>query len=357
MTNTLPLRRAPAAKVSPKDRGPRAFGIIAALGAALTLTTCAAPLPARTEFVLGTVCTVNLYDRGTREAYDGIFARLREIESVLSANSDDSNLAEINARAGIAPVPARAETLAVLSLALSWAERTDGAFDPTIGPLVKAWNIGSDRASVPDHRTLEKALALVDRNSVSIDTKAGTVFLAQKGMKLDLGAIAKGYAADETARIIRGRGITRAMIDLGGNIYALGEKSRGKAWTIGIRDPETDRGSPILSLAAADLSVVTSGVYERFFVQDGKRYHHILDTKTGYPVINDLVSVTILSKSSIQADALSTATFALGAKKGKALIEGLPETGAIFIFADRHIETAGVVPKLNMLSDRFRITQ
>ncbi len=331
----------------------------AILSAAFFLgSSCAQPVPARTEFVLGTVCTVNLFEKGTEKAYREIFARLYELESILSANRDDTNLAEINANSGLTPVKGANETLLILKEALVFSAKTDGAFDPTVGPLVKAWNIGTDNAAVPEPAVLAQALSLIDYTKVVLDEKAGTVFLTEKGMKLDLGAIAKGYAADEIVRIVTEHKIRKAIIDLGGNVYAFGEKSPGKSWTIGVRDPENNTGESILSLPVANKSVVTSGVYERFFEQDGVKYHHILDTETGYPVQNDLLSVTIITGKSMQADALSTSVFVLGAKKGKALVESLPDTDAIFVFRDRHIEATGELPgQLRLLTTKYTLTQ
>ncbi len=333
--------------------------VAALLSAAFFLgSSCAQPVPARTEFVLGTVCTVNLFEKGTEKVYQEIFSRLFELESILSANRDDTNLAEINSKAGLSAVKGASETLIILKEALIFSEKTGGAFDPTVGPLVKAWNIGTDFAAVPDPAVLSQALSLIDYKKVILDEKEGTVFLTEKGMKLDLGAIAKGYAADEIVRIVTEHKIRRAIIDLGGNVYAFGEKSPGKSWTIGVRDPENNTGDSILSLPVANKSVVTSGVYERFFEQDGIKYHHILDTETGYPVQNDLLSVTIITGKSMQADALSTSVFALGAKKGKALVESLPDTDAIFVFRDRHIEATGDQPaRMRLLSTKYTITQ
>jgi len=283
---------------------------------------------------------------------------LIELESILSANRDDTNLAAINASAGLAAVKAAPETIVVLSEALLFSQKTEGAFDPTVGPLVKAWNIGTDYAAVPKADALRTALSLIDYKKVSLDEKAGTVFLAEKGMKLDLGAIAKGYAADEIVRILSAHKIRKAIIDLGGNVFAFGEKSPGKSWTIGIRDPENNTGNSILSLPVKNKSVVTSGIYERFFEQDGVKYHHILDTTTGYPIQNDLLSVTIITGRSMQADALSTSVFALGPKKGKALVESLPDTDAIFVFKDKHIEATGdMAARINLLSTEYTLTR
>jgi len=329
------------------------FFAFALLGV-LAFASCKDKEPTRTEFVFGTVCTINLYAAGTAEIQEEIFNRLRELESILSANRDDTNIAAINRAAGIEPVKAAPETLQILKKALLYRERTDGAFDPAIGPLVKLWNIGTEEAAVPSPEAIQSAISLVNGKNVIIDEEAGTVFLAERGMRLDLGAIAKGYAADEAARIISSHGITRAMIDLGGNIYAMGEKANNKPWNIGIRDPEETRGQPILSLPVSNMSVVTSGVYERFFEENGIRYHHILDPKTGYPAHNGLISVTIVTPVSIDADALSTSTFLLGIEKGMRLASEVPATNAIFINDKREVRiTPGLRGKIRILDNRY----
>jgi thiamine biosynthesis lipoprotein len=322
----------------------------------LVFSSCKQTAPARTEFVLGTICTVNLYDGGTDAIYTEIFDRLKTLESILSANREGTNLMDINAGAGMAPVKAAHETIEILSEALLFSKKTDGLFDPSIGPLVKAWNIGTDNAAVPTDEKRVAAIALVDFRKVAIDEQAGTVFLREKGMRLDLGAIAKGYAADQVVQIIAKHGIKRAIVDLGGNIYAYGEKKTGTPWTIGIRDPETERGVSILSLPISNESVVTSGIYERFFESNGKKYHHILNPRTGFPEDNELMSVSIVATNSMLADALSTSTFLLGTEKGLALIESTDGTEAIFINKNHEIRTSkGLKGKLKLLDSNYRL--
>jgi thiamine biosynthesis lipoprotein len=337
----------------------RPFVVAAAviITASIFLSSCAKKESVRTDFVLGTVCTVNLFEKGTVSAQDEVFARLRELDAILSANRDDSNIAAINANAGIAPVAATEETLKVLREALVFAEKTGGLFDPTVGALVKAWNIGTDYAAVPTNEEIAKTRSLIGWTDVVIDDAAGTVFLKRKEMRLDLGAIAKGYAADECVRIIAKRGIDRAIIDLGGNIYAYGEKAKDTPWTIGIRDPENDSGESVLSLKVSDRSVVTSGVYERYFVENGRRYHHILDPRTGYPANNNLLSVTIVAKPSMLADALSTSVFLLGAEKGLELIEASENTEAIFIDLKGNVLlSSGLKGQVNIIDSHYTIT-
>jgi thiamine biosynthesis lipoprotein len=298
------------------------------------LCACAKPIPSQNEFVLGTLCTVTLYEKGRTAIYQRIFSRFREIEDTMSANRSNTELAAINQNAGIAPVAVQDDLFAVIESALHYAELSGGAFDPSIGPLVKLWNIGFDASRVPEQEEIDAALPLVNWRRVLLDQENKTVFLTEAGMQLDLGGIAKGYAADEAVRIIRSSGIVRAIVNLGGNVYAYGIKADKSPWKVGVQDPLDDRDSSLGFMTAFDKTLVTSGVYERFFVEDGKQYHHILSPKTGYPAQTNLLSVTVIAERSIDADALSTCIFALGYKEGLALIEKLAGVEAIFVFED-----------------------
>lgn len=328
------------------------------------LGACAAASPVQVEYVLGTFCSVNLYEDGNNKLYARIFSRLREIDRTMSVkpadfresitktpsggpaaksagdSAMDSSLAMINRNAGIAPVKAGADLLEVLEQAVQYARMSGGAFDPTVGPLVNLWGIGTETERIPGEAEIEAALALVNWRDLVINKEEKTAFLRRKGMALDLGAIAKGYAADEAARIAKEGKARRGIVDLGGNIFALGGRGSGKKaepWRIGIQDPLSRRGEYIGVLLAADKSIVTSGVYERYFESDGRRYHHILSTKDGWPVNNGLLSVTIIADRSIDADALSTAVFALGYAEGRALIDSIAGIEAIFVFEDRSV--------------------
>jgi thiamine biosynthesis lipoprotein len=311
-------------------------------------------MPAQSEFVLGTACSVNLYNRGTPRIYRNIFDRLREIENAMSANLEDSDLGRINAAAGLAAVAAGADTIAVLKRALRFAELSGGAFDPTVGPLAKLWGIGFDNERIPTEDEIAQALSLINWRDVVIDEDAGTVFLSRPGMGLDLGAIAKGYAADEAARIIAGAGIERALIDLGGNILAYGAKEDGGYWRVGIQNPAAGRGAYIGVAEVKNKTLVTSGVYERFFESGGRRYHHILSTRSGYPVDSGLLSVTVIGDNSMDADALSTSLFALGYDKGRALAESMENTEAIFVFTDLSVRgTSGAFGVFTLTDSDF----
>lgn len=306
----------------------------------------------RTDFVLGTVCSVWLIEGGTSKTTDEVFARLRQIEDRMSANKDGTEIAAVNANAGIKPVAVSPDTFFVISKALEYAKLTNGAFDPTVGPLVKLWGIGSDDAKVPAQKDIDAALKLIDYRKVELNASAQTVFLPVKGMRLDLGAIAKGYAADEVDSILAKHKVKAAVIDLGGNVMVFGKKKDGSLWRVGIQNPDSSRGEYIGLVTGPEMTVVTSGIYERFFMQDGKRYHHILSTSNGYPVDNSLVSVSIITHSSIDADALSTSVFALGLKKGMELIKSLKDVYAVFIDSTNRVYLSPGANKIFTLTSK-----
>ncbi len=336
-----------------EQKNQRHLFLLFSLFAFVLASSCTVKEPIRTEFVLGTVCSVQLFEKGTPEIHNTIFSRLRELELIFSANRDDSLLMKINKAAGSEAVQAPEEIHTVLTEALRISSLTDGAFDPTIGPLVKAWNIGTDYAAVPDESDRLEALKLIDYRKVSISGDAVT--LEEPGMRLDLGGIAKGYAADEIVKLLKKYGIQRAIIDLGGNVYAYGKKAKNQKWTIGIRDPEESEGDPVLSIPVENQSVVTSGAYERNFLSNGILYHHILDKKTGFPADTGLISVTIVSENSMMADALSTSVFLLGAEKGLELLNGADNTEGILITKDRKVLiTPGLKSLVRVLDERFQ---
>jgi thiamine biosynthesis lipoprotein len=316
-----------------------------------------APAP-ESGFVLGTVCTVDLYGRGSKALSRAVFARLEELEDILSANREGTDLDRVNRGSGLESVAVRYELIELLEKALYYAEMSGGAFDPTVGPLVKLWGIGTDAPRIPSDEEIAEALALVGRRDVEINEAQGTVFLRRKGMALDLGAIAKGYAADEVVRLLAQKGIKMGLIDLGGNIFAYGERRKGQPWRIGVQDPGEQRGAYLGVLELSDKSVVTSGVYERYFEEGGRRYHHILSTVTGRPAETGLLSVTIAADSSTDADALSTAAFVLGWEKGRRLIEAVPGAGGIFVFEDLRVRiTPGIKDQFSLTNGNYRLTE
>jgi thiamine biosynthesis lipoprotein len=333
--------------------------LLTACALAIFLMACAPALPAedsRTEFVLGTVCSIKLIQGGDEKTLDEVFARLRAIDDRMSANKDGTEIWAVNKAAGLAGAAGATkvsdDTFYVLSKALEYSRLTDGAFDPSVGPLVKLWNIGSEGATVPPSKSVAAALRLIDWKKVSLDAETKTVRLAGPGMRLDLGAIAKGYAADECSRILHAHKVKAAIVDLGGNVLVFGKKKDGSPWKIGVQNPDTNRGAYVGLVTGFDMTVVTSGIYERYFVQDGVHYHHILDTKTGFPVDNGLKSVTIITKSSIDADGLSTSVFALGAEKGLALVKSLKGVETVIVDTANRVWLSPGAGKMFSLTDK-----
>jgi len=317
------------------------------------IASCDNIKPYRVEEALGTYCVITLYEKGKSAVYNDIFSKIRNIENLMSVNIKTSDISRINDNAGIEKVLVDRETFKVIERALFFAELSGGAFDPTVGPLVTLWGIGRN-ARVPSQEEIDEILPLINWRNVELDAQAGSVFLKQRGMALDLGAIAKGYAADEAANAAKNYNIKRALIDLGGNIAAVGTNMENSPWRVGIQNPFKERGESLGYLQVTDKTVVTSGVYERYFTADGKNYHHIFSPENGYPAQTGLLSVTIITGISMDADALSTALFVMGFEDGIKLLETMPQMEAVFVFEDKSIRTTGGV-KFTLLDETFSL--
>ncbi|MED1787291.1 MULTISPECIES: FAD:protein FMN transferase [Brevibacillus] len=308
-------------------------------------------------FIYDTIVTVRVYDdRMTDKHFKELEARMKEIESHLSRTLQGSEVYRINEQAGKQAVPVSRETYEVIKKSIQFAELSEGQFDPAIGPLVSLWNIGHDNAKVPSEEKLTEALQVIDYHQIVLDDAKRTVFLKQPNMAIDLGGIGKGYAADQIAVYLTEKGFTSAIIDLGGNILALGKKPNGNDWIIGIQDPDRNRGNQLGKLKVTNKTVVTSGIYERYFEENGKLYHHILNPATGYPVENNLFSVSIITNESADADALSTTGFALGLEKGMPFMESLPNVEAIFITKDKNVYiTSGLKGNWELTNEQYKM--
>ncbi|MCM8710346.1 FAD:protein FMN transferase [Clostridium sp. SYSU_GA19001] len=292
----------------------------------------------KTQIILGTSCTIKLYDNISDETFEKVFNRLKEIEDKMSINKDKSEVIDINSAAGKDYVKVSDDTFEVIKKGIYYSSLYN-KFDITIGPLVKLWNISFDNAvnaRIPEDKEIKDRLPLVDYNKVLLNESESKIMLKEKGMMIDLGGIAKGYAADEAVRILKERGVQHAIVNLGGNVMTLGGRPDGSSWTIGVQHPFDDRGNYVGTVRVSDKTVVTSGIYERYIKVNDKIYHHILDKNTGYPVDNELLSVTIITDKSIDGDGLSK-IFALGVEKGMELIKTLKGVDAIFITKDNKI--------------------
>lgn len=290
-----------------------------------------------TIIAFDTVVTVTLYGTDDTDVLEGALKLCQSYDSLFSRTVEGSDVYRINHAKG-ETVAVNSETLTLIRQSIVYSQLTDGAIDITIGPVKDLWDFSSaeknaDESALPDKAALSEALNHVDYRCITYDEAASTVTLTDPEAQIDLGFIAKGYIADRIKEYLLSRGITGAIINLGGNILTLGSKPDGSPFFIGVEKP-FESGTSVGVLSVTDKSVVTSGVYERYFQIDDVLYHHILDPKTGYPVSNDLLSVTIISDSSMEGDALSTTCLMLGLRDGQALIDSLEGIDAVFITKD-----------------------
>lgn len=278
-------------------------------------------------FYLDAVITISGY--ADKEILEGAVALCGEYEKIFSRTVKGSDVWRINHGEG-SPVRVCGDTAELLTIALEVCEKSGGALDITIAPASDLWDFKADEPEIPDSGELSSAAELVDYTKLKLE---GDMVTLPVGMAIDLGAVAKGYIADKAAEYLKEKGVESAILNLGGNVVALGCKPDGSKWSIGIQDPEKENGRAGYSVLVADESVVTSGIYQRGFDKDGVRYHHILDRATGWPVQNGLASVTIIADSSAMADAMSTACFVLGRDMGMSFAEEMG-VQAVFIGKD-----------------------
>lgn len=255
---------------------------------------------------MDTFIEMTAYGAKATEALTACSAEIRRLEALFSATEESSDVHRINGARSQA-VAVSSDTAEILRSAKELSRSTDGCFDPTVYPLVQLWGFHTV-PKVPDAGSIESLLIGVGAERITTD---GETVALPEGMGIDLGGIAKGYATDRLAELVKKYGVASAMFTLGGNVRVLGRKPDGSDWRIGVRDPAREDGI-IGVVSISDRSVITSGSYQRYFEENGKRYHHILDPKTGYPSENGLVSVTVIADSGVRADALSTALFVMG---------------------------------------------
>lgn len=341
----------------------RVPAVFATFVLAVTLAACreATVEPTtETELRLGTTITVSIYQNPPDGAFERVFARVLEIEEKMSTSTEDYTSTEVltvNRSRGGTPVPVSADTFHVIERGLEFGRISTGAFDISIAPLVQLWGIGTEGARVPEPREIEAVLPHIDYRMVELIPSSLSVVL-EEGMGIDVGGIAKGYAADQSVRILKGLGVEHALLDYGGNIATLGRKPDGSRWRIGIQNPNRARGSYVGIVRIEEESVVTSGPYERGFEKDGVWYHHIIDPDDGYPVRNGLGSVTIVSPDSTAADALSTACYVLGLDEGLALVRSLPDVEAVFITDTNAVHvTEGLAGRFELTNSDFRLAE
>lgn len=283
----------------------------------------------RTAFYLNTVVSITLYEKNPDDLFDHCMELLDSYDNMLSRTKEYSDIWNINHSDG-ATVTVQPETAELLSIALSYAEMSEGLVDPTIGTLTTLWNFGdSNQGIVPSDAEIKEALSHVDYRNVIL--KGNEVTLRDPDAMLDLGFIAKGYIADRLKEYLVSCQVESAIINLGGNVLTIGKRPDGTPFQVGVQKPFADSGTAALTLSIEDKSLVSSGNYERYFIKDDVLYHHILSTENGYPADSGLSSVTIISDHSVDGDALSTLCFILGYEKGKKLTDSLQDVEAVFI--------------------------
>ncbi|NLM13774.1 MAG: FAD:protein FMN transferase [Epulopiscium sp.] len=310
-------------------------------------------------YALGTVIQIQIYDGDedkAKKAIEESAKRIQEIENKMTVNQEKSEVIQINENSGKNFVQISPDTFYVIEKAKHYSDLTEGAFDLTIEPIVKLWGIGTEHARVPKQEEIDDLLDLVDYKDVILDKNTQQVKLNKKGQAIDLGAIAKGYTGDEVKKILKENGIKTAFVNLGGNVVTLGSKLDGSPWRIGVQNPLDERGKHIAVIEVVDETIVTSGNYERYFMENGKRYHHIIDPKTGYPAEAGIISSTIVTDASIDADALSTSVYVLGLEKGMALIESLENVEAVIVTEDKKIYvTSGLKDRFKLENEEFQL--
>ncbi len=272
---------------------------------------------------------------------------LADYEARFSANNSKSALMMVNQQAGIQPVHVDSDLYDLIQFGKKYSLSSNLALNITIGPLVKLWKIGFTDAHVPEQKEIEEKLKLIDPTDIKLDADKRTVYLTKKGMELDLGALAKGYFADKLKSFFQNEGVQSGLVDLGGNVLTIGEnpKYEDGYWRVGIQKPSPVRGDLVGVVLVKDKSVVTSGIYERSLKVDGKKYHHIFDSTTGYPIENELASVTIVSDESIDGELWTTLLFMFSPTAAIQYIDSIPGIEALIITKDNDVKmTRGIVP-------------
>jgi FAD:protein FMN transferase len=312
------------------------FGMFSGL-AALLVGCAGFPMHAgpvvvkRVQMHMGTLVTITAVARSEAEgqaAATAGFAEIHRLEELLSTWIPTSELSRVNTSAGVMPVHVSPETLTVVQRAMQVAEMTDGGFNIAIGPAVDAWNV-TEGQRIPTETELDILRPLVDLQAVHVDVREQTIFLEKAGMRIDVGGIGKGFAADRAVEALWEAGATAGVVALSGDIKTFGRLPDHKMFPVGIQHPRED-GSVLVWIELQDEAISTAGDYERFFERDGVRYHHILDPRTLQPA-RSCQSVTVIAREGIWADGLDTGIFVMGPERGMELVELLPDVEAIIV--------------------------
>jgi thiamine biosynthesis lipoprotein len=303
----------------------------------------------RAQMQMGTVVKITAVARSesvAQAAATAGFAEIRRLEELLSTWIPTSELSQVNASASVKPVHVSPETMTVVQRAIQVAEMTDGGFNIAIGPAVEAWSV-TDGQHIPTESELEALRPLVDLQAIHIDEREQTIYLGKTGMRIDVGGIGKGYAADQAVDALRRAGAVAGVVALSGDIKTFGRLPGGKMFPVGIQHPRKD-GSVLVWIDLQDEAISTAGDYERFFEREGVRYHHILDPRTLQPA-RSCQSVTVIAREGVWADGLDTGIFVMGPERGMELVEQLPDVEAIIVDAEgRLLVSSGLKQRIRL---------
>lgn len=303
--------------------------------------------------LMGTHIVLTIKHLNAEALLDQAAVLLQDYEIRFSANNARSDLMAINNQAGIRPVHVAEDLFKLIEIGKTYSLSSNRALNIAIGPLIKLWKIGFNDARVPEQQEINEKLQLIDPTNIDLDPEKQTVYLTKKGMEIDLGALAKGYFSDQLKQFFKNNGVQHGIIDLGGNVLTIGEnpKYEDGYWRVGIQKPTRIRGALAGAVLVKDKSIVTSGIYERTLEVDGKRYHHIFDSKTGYPLENDLTSVTIVSDLSIDGELWTTLLFKMTADAAIHYVESVPGIEAIIMTKEQTVySTRNIRPYISLFS-------
>lgn len=303
-----------------------------------------------TVYAMDTILDITIQGRTTEQAKADAEAAIElahKIEAETSQFKAQSDVSKINAQAGIAPVPVSENTLLIVKTALDYSKQMNGAFDVTVAPVVKLWGFYDQKFRVPSEQEITEALSRVGYQKVSLDEANKTVMLTEKGMAMDLGGIAKGFAVGEMVELLKERGVKHALVNFGGAIGALGKRVDGKKWVIGIKDPRGKGGDLVGEIEVEDDFVSSSGDYERYFMKDGKRYFHIFDPSTGRNP-TEVISTTVVGPNAMLADTL-TKILVMGRDEGLEFMKSHPDYEALVI------DSAGKTFVTPNMDDKYKI--
>ncbi|MBN2794047.1 MAG: FAD:protein FMN transferase [Clostridia bacterium] len=305
----------------------------------------------QTYFYLGTIIDITLYGTDNPADLEPITELIHYYDNLFDRHNEKSDVYQLNA---LKSYEVHEETYHIIKTSLSYSEFSQGKFDITINPIVDLWQIGTENARIPEQREIDDALAHVGYKQVHLGDHHFVTL--DDGCSIDLGAIAKGFIADEIAQTLKDNGFTRGLINLGGNVFALGQPKDTDNWIIGVKNPVLNQSNVLLSLALHDKSIVTSGITERYFIEDDILYHHIFDPRTGYPINNDILSITVITDTSFEGDALSTSLYTLGVEGAINAVKTLKDVSIIIVKKDKEILVSEAIKdKVELFDDSFTI--